>query len=91
MIRSVTGSHNRASPSSSYIPLIRLKELAFVAMPTPDELRMSYTARVTEPRIPSGRNRLNLSGSFVSFPLVVGGSSKLSPIGHGPALAAPSS
>jgi hypothetical protein len=36
MIRSVTGAHNRASPVSICIPLIRLKKPALASIPTPE-------------------------------------------------------
>jgi hypothetical protein len=48
MIRSVTGSNNRASLSSICIPLIRLKKPALASVTTPDGARMFYAASVNE-------------------------------------------
>jgi hypothetical protein len=48
MIRSVTGSNNRVSPSSLLIPLIRLKKSSLPTAPTPDGARMSYAVGANE-------------------------------------------
>jgi hypothetical protein len=44
LIRSVTGANNRASPSSTFIPLIRLKKRALASAQAPSGAQMSYAA-----------------------------------------------
>jgi hypothetical protein len=55
LIREVTGANNRASLSSLFIPLIRLKKLAMTSVTTPDQdtnvLHQECTQRIT-PKAP---------------------------------------